>query len=372
MKTLVNIFHPDIAASKVNRAWAERLEREPNITVRKLYEIYPDGKIAALARRFLGRWVLAVCTVVAISGCTTLQRTAHMYGPNALPAHTFRFADGGESLYYRFAVQPEQKPRALLFFYGGSGCATWKSVMPGYVKGFGIPARVYALNKRFVPDRSMGMLTTGCSDENFHAANHPEQWVKDYVAFIEAQTKQADVQGLPVVLVGVSEGYIPAIRAAARLPQVTHLALIGNGGYTVRRMLQTLQQNGVLFMNHEGMKMDVDAGWAETLKDPRSVRKGWGGHPNLYWTEVMDLDPLPELLALNIPILLGHGEQDQDVPVESSRFLAEQFTQAGKINLTLKVYPGADHRLQAGGTSYRPAFFRELERMVSEKLSSRY
>lgn len=51
MKTLVNIFHPDLSASKVNRAWAERLEREPNITVRKLYEIYPDGKIDVAAEQ---------------------------------------------------------------------------------------------------------------------------------------------------------------------------------------------------------------------------------------------------------------------------------------------------------------------------------
>ncbi len=95
---------------------------------------------AVPARRFLGRWFFAVCAMLAISGCTTLQRTAHMYSPNALPAHTFRFADGGESLYYQFDVEPQQKPRALLFFYGGSGCGTWKSVMPGYVKGLGIPA----------------------------------------------------------------------------------------------------------------------------------------------------------------------------------------------------------------------------------------
>lgn len=310
---------------------------------------------AAPSRRFLGCRIAAVCAVLAVSGCTMLQRTAHMYSPNALPAQTFRFADGGESLYYGFETQPGQKPRALLFFYGGSGCQSWKSVMPGYVEGLGMPARVYALNKRFVSDRSTGMR---CKDERFHAANFPVHWKKDYAEFIEAQTKQADVQGLPVVLVGVSEGGVPAMRAAASLPQVTHLALLGNGGYTPRRMIQTLRQR-------DDVSLDANAGWAAVRKDPYSLHKGWGGHPNRYWTEVMDLDPLPTLLSLNIPILVGHGEQDRNVPVESSRFLAEQFTQAGKTNLTLKVYPGADHRLQANGTSYRPAFFRELARMIS-------
>ena len=51
MKTLINLFHPNLARSKVNRAWAERLAREPNVTVRKLYELYPDGKIDVAAEQ---------------------------------------------------------------------------------------------------------------------------------------------------------------------------------------------------------------------------------------------------------------------------------------------------------------------------------
>ena len=313
--------------------------------------------LARATRRAMGRWSLAACALLVATGCTTVQRTTHMLGPSAPPAHTFRFADGGESLYYQFAVQPQQAPRALLFFHGGAGCPSWKSVMPGYVQGLDIPARVYALNKRLVPDRSTGLL--GCG-EDFHAANHPEQWVADYVEFIAAQTHQAEVQGLPVVLVGVSEGGVQAVRAAARLPQVTHLALIGNGGYTLRQSLQTLRQK-------EAIRFDVDAGWAAISQEPDSLSKTWYGNPYRWWARMMDLDPLPALLSLNIPILLGMGERDSSVPVESARFLAEQFAQAGKRNLTLKVYPGADHRLQAGGTSYRPAFFGELARIVSER-----
>ncbi|WP_369588046.1 NAD(P)H-dependent oxidoreductase [Kingella oralis] len=51
MKTLVNVFHPKLAQSTVNRLWAQRLEGLPDVTVRRVYELYPDGKIDVAAEQ---------------------------------------------------------------------------------------------------------------------------------------------------------------------------------------------------------------------------------------------------------------------------------------------------------------------------------
>ena len=45
MKILVNLFHPHLDSSRVNRAWAQRLAAQPDITVRDIYALYPKGKI---------------------------------------------------------------------------------------------------------------------------------------------------------------------------------------------------------------------------------------------------------------------------------------------------------------------------------------
>lgn len=45
MKILVLVGHPNIEQSRMNRAWADRLEKEENVTVRHLYKKYPDMKI---------------------------------------------------------------------------------------------------------------------------------------------------------------------------------------------------------------------------------------------------------------------------------------------------------------------------------------
>jgi esterase/lipase len=78
----------------------------------------------------------------------------------------------------------------------------------------------------------------------------------------------------------------------------------------------------------------------------------------------MDIDPLPHFLKLNIPILIGIGEKDESVPVESARFLEAKFKEAGKDNLIVRVYPGSNHRLSGNGVSHRSEFFAEVGRLL--------
>ncbi len=226
--------------------------------------------------------------------------------------------------------------------------------MPGYVSGLTVAARVFVLNKRFVPDRSTGLFDCG---RDFHLANNPDQWVADYSEFIAAQISAITPRPSNVILVGVSEGALPAAKVAGRLPEITHLAIIGSGAYSMRKSLDTLKQRGAILF-------DVESGWKKIAADPRSIENNWYGNPYRWWSDMLDIEPLPDFLSLNIPILVGIGEQDESVPVESARFLASQFKEAGKSNLILNVYPGADHRLNGTGISHRSEFFAELSRLL--------
>jgi pimeloyl-ACP methyl ester carboxylesterase len=300
--------------------------------------------------------LLVLLLVFGISGCTGIQRTAHMYGSEALPAQSFEYRDGGSGTYYSFATGDTSQTDTVLFFYGATGCPSWKSVMPGYVSGLTLNARVFALNKRFVSDRSTGLFDCG---PDFHRANNPDQWVADYLEFINWQTEAIRPKPKNVVLVGVSEGAIPAARIAVLSPAITHLAIIGSGGYPMRKSLATLRQKGAI-------SFDAESGWKKIAADPRSIEKEWFGNRYRWWYDIMDIDPLADLLKLNIPILLGMGGEDQSVPVESAYFLKEKFEEAGKDNLVVRIYPGADHRLMGNALSYRSDFFAELGRFLRE------
>jgi len=290
----------------------------------------------------------------AMFGCATLERTAHMYSSEALPPQTFQYKDGGSGIYYSFTVGDGPRPDTAVFFYGASGCASWKSVMPGYVSGLTIAARVFVLNKRFVSDRSTGLFDCG---RDFHLVNNPDQWLADYSGFIAAQISTMTPKPRNVVLVGISEGALPAAKIAGLLPEVTHLAIIGSGGYSMRKSLSTLKQKAAI-------KFDVDSGWKKIATDPRSIENYWYGNPYRWWSDIMDFEPLPDFLKLNIPVVIGIGEQDESEPVESTRFLATQFKVAGKSNLILHVYPGADHRLNGKDISHRSEFFAELSHLL--------
>lgn len=292
--------------------------------------------------------------VFALSGCTTIQRTAHMYGSEAPPPLSFQYKDGGSSIYYSFTVDNTSQPETAVFFYGATGCPSWKSVMPGYINGLAVSARVFVLNKRFVPDRSIGLLDCG---REFHLVNNPDQWVADYSEFIATQLGRNAPKFKNVVLVGISEGALPATKVAGLLPEVTHLAIIGSGGYSMRKSLATLKQKGAI-------GFDVDFGWKKISADPRSIEHNWYGNPYRWWSDIMDIEPLPDYLKLNIPVVVGIGEQDESVPVESARFLASQFKDAGKTNLVLSVYPEANHRLSGNGISHRREFFAALSDLL--------
>ncbi len=45
MKTVVLLFHPHLDQSKVNKALADAAEKKDNVTVRNMYDLYPDFKI---------------------------------------------------------------------------------------------------------------------------------------------------------------------------------------------------------------------------------------------------------------------------------------------------------------------------------------
>lgn len=51
MKILVNVFHPDLEKSVVNKTWVRQLENTADVTVRDIYRLYPDGKIDVAAEQ---------------------------------------------------------------------------------------------------------------------------------------------------------------------------------------------------------------------------------------------------------------------------------------------------------------------------------
>lgn len=56
MNTLVLVFHPNLTISRANKQFVNVVEQEENVTVRRMYDLYPDGKIdVAVEQEFLSK-----------------------------------------------------------------------------------------------------------------------------------------------------------------------------------------------------------------------------------------------------------------------------------------------------------------------------
>ncbi|WP_438497087.1 NAD(P)H-dependent oxidoreductase [Paenibacillus sp. IHBB 3054] len=53
MKTLVLVFHPNLSDSRLNRRWAEEMEKQPDVTIHRVYEAYPNEEIDVAAEQKL-------------------------------------------------------------------------------------------------------------------------------------------------------------------------------------------------------------------------------------------------------------------------------------------------------------------------------
>jgi pimeloyl-ACP methyl ester carboxylesterase len=149
-----------------------------------------------------------------------------------------------------------------------------------------------------------------------------------------------------VNVLGVSEGGQIAAELAQSQPAVRRLAVIGSGGLPFRSVGRLLdaRQGGTTF----------ERAFAQVDADPNSTTQKTLGYTNLYWSSVIDRDPLPVYLSLRIPILMIFGERDESVPVEAARTLEERFASTRGANFRLIVVPGTNHVLKEDGVDHKP------------------
>lgn len=263
-------------------------------------------------------------------------------------AGQFAFADGHVSDFHEIVVGDPATVDTIVFTFGGSGCRdlgpTW---LPQIAEGMGIEARYVSLNKRHVRHGEDGAGASEHCSRAFNAHNVPHRWWADVMAFVSGQIGDARDRWKNIVLVAGSEGGAVAARVARSRTDITHLVVIGSGGWSMRDILGTI-------IGPEA----VQAAWLDIARAPDDIDSMWMGHPYRYWAEVFDRDALGDYLALDIPVLIGFGERDRSNPVAGAQDILRAAHAAGKRNVGLVVYPGADHSLHTEEGSYLGEFLR--------------
>ncbi|HZS80301.1 MAG TPA: prolyl oligopeptidase family serine peptidase [Herbaspirillum sp.] len=286
--------------------------------------------------RSLSYLLLTLAVFGTLGGCASLTPQSDAVKHDTLRPRSFTFKDGGQALYYSFTVGAPSAESALIFFVSGSGCASVKRRFPGYFDPIRhqLDARVLVLQKRGIEENSHGNICPRA----FTLTDYFDQTVADQTEFINTQLAMQAALPKTIVLMGASEGAIVAAKIASVDARMTHLALIGSGGSTVRENLQLLSQK-LRYLRTPEKK------FAAIAADPGSTTQSAWGHSYKYWSSLLDVDIGNLLLSLDIPIAMAMGEQDKNVPIETAYALKQKFVERKKQNFHLYAFPDADHHL---------------------------
>lgn len=311
------------------------------------------------------QWFAAVLSLALCQGCGFAERQPTLDAATKVPAQHFQFHDGGHAIFFsldkNLSLEPVRKPETLVFVISGSGCTSMQYFLPQYFRGLegeSGPLRIFILQKRFIEERTWGRAS-GCS-RDFIKADHPSRWVADQIEFIRAQLDLARQQRITpqrIVMAGISEGGDIVPLLAQRIAGVTHAVIISNGGMNPLDAYR-LQAEKQGFAAAARTVLDA---LDHPPADPDAEAHYIGGRTWRYWAELRDLKHTENLLALSIPVWMAMGEADRAVPVASALYLRDQFALHGKTNLTLMLYPKADHGLQNGKYFYLLDFWHALD-----------
>ena len=162
-------------------------------------------------------------------------------------------------------------------------------------------------------------------------------FANDIRAAVAWLRERPDVDPARIGLVGHSEGAIIAPLVAvedARIRAVVLLEAPAERG----RLILAEQQRMLLGGDSTRTPAERDSALARATRVTDSLVKepGW-----LHW--FAEYDPLPAARRVHAPVLILHGETDQQVPVSQARTLAAAMRAAGNQRVTLQTFPRMNH-----------------------------
>lgn len=289
------------------------------------------------------------------ANCLTLNST---YGAaNSYPNLEVRkiVLPGSFVNYYILHSQTSQdmKERNLIIFLRGSGLECALGLQKNGVwdeDGLFVKTLSHYFSRDFdilVPEKVNITLGNDHSNDPKALGHYSLQEVASSSELV-IDTYLEDTHYQNVFLVGVSEGaaILPKVYNELKCKEkIGRIVVLGGGGLSQYEEFKIIAKSKLPMP--EGYKqeiMKVDAAMKEIAKDPDSLEKTYCGLPFRRWSGFMSYRPLVDLIRIDIPIFMMHGEKDTSAPVESSRLVVEEFQKLGKTNLKYYEYKNGDHR----------------------------
>jgi pimeloyl-ACP methyl ester carboxylesterase len=297
--------------------------------------------------------------------------------PMKLPEEEVTFKNGETTLAGTLVLPPTKgsHPAVVLIHGSGPGLRNQMRFLPDFFALNGVAALVY--DKRGCGASSGDWRKSGFDD-----------LAGDGLAGLELLKNRADINPRQIGLWGISQGGWLVGLAASRSTNVAFIIGVSGPGITP-------EAQGAFMVEHrmkaagfseadlrEALSLyqsnsrcaQADRGWDEFEAACKAVQeKPWyngdvhpygAGDPELkQWQLIWDYDPIPVLRKVHCPVLSIFGAVDPLVPAQKSADIwKDALAAAGNHDVTIKVFPGADHGITETRNGIQPPEFFTLQR----------
>lgn len=199
-----------------------------------------------------------------------------------------------------------------------------------------------------------------------------EELASDACAAVDYLLTRPDIDSHRIGLFGLSQGTWLIGMVAHDQPRIAFLVFVSGSGipvweqeiYRTRAMMRAYGfgeadiREALQFQQQKFYVARTGLGWPELeslTKRLSSSAKWFGDFANEYtslasarfwWLAVFHHDPMPILRSLRMPVLGLFGEKDLSFPIAKVKAnMEEALAFAGNRDITMRVFPGAEHQL---------------------------
>jgi esterase/lipase len=188
-------------------------------------------------------------------------------------------------------------------------------------------------------------------DREFLADHDLSSYLDEVDKCFKTYDRDAEIKGLPRIVIGHSEGALIALEYAVRVEEIRGVVCVSGPAATLRTILKSqahwMADQLKLTGNSTTHSIEVQESIFEYLDDDNPDDEAFPSYKNRrkYFKSIIDIDPLETLEKLKSWLLVVHGDNDVQVPVEHADNLVERALSIG-LNTKKIVLKNHDHLLR--------------------------
>lgn len=194
----------------------------------------------------------------------------------------------------------------------------------------------------YLDDQGDRPMQEACRPE-FAREHTLERWTEAIAAALQAGRELPMIDDGRIMVIGISEGGVVAVRVSNVEPSVTHAASLSGGG---PNHLFVLSQ----YVRERGLdpEQEVFACWERVRAEPNSDTQYCLDHPYRHWSSFLRTSLVEESLESAARLYFVHGSEDRQNPVEGFDVLRAELTAKGRAAVFERL-EGASHSLDLPG-----------------------